>query len=68
MLASDDTALIARARYLATAARLPAVHYEHAEAGFNYRLGSLAAAVGLAQVGSLAKPASILGVIDFQLA
>ncbi|CAN5385803.1 aminotransferase class I/II-fold pyridoxal phosphate-dependent enzyme [soil metagenome] len=53
MLASDDGALIRRARYLATAARLPAVHYEHAEAGFNYRLGSLAAAVGLGQLGSL---------------
>ena len=53
MLASDDAALIARARHLATAARLPAVHYEHAETGFNYRLGSLAAAVGLAQMGSL---------------
>jgi len=54
MLASDDGDLIARARYLGTAARLPAVHYEHAEVGFNYRLGSLAAAVGLAQMGSLA--------------
>lgn len=53
MLASDDGALIARARYLATAARIPAVHYEHTEVGFNYRLGSLAAAVGLAQLGSL---------------
>ncbi|CAN5449038.1 aminotransferase class I/II-fold pyridoxal phosphate-dependent enzyme [soil metagenome] len=53
MLASDDAALIARARYLGTAARLPAVHYQHAEVGFNYRLGSLAAAVGLAQLGSL---------------
>ncbi|CAN5128281.1 aminotransferase class I/II-fold pyridoxal phosphate-dependent enzyme [soil metagenome] len=53
MLASNDEALIARARYLATAARLPAVHYEHAETGFNYRLGSLAAAVGVAQLGSL---------------
>lgn len=53
MLASENGALIARARHLATAARLPAIHYEHAEAGFNYRLGSLAAAVGLAQIGSL---------------
>jgi dTDP-4-amino-4,6-dideoxygalactose transaminase len=53
MLASDDGGLIARARHLATAARLPAMHYEHAEVGFNYRLGSLAAAVGLAQLGSL---------------
>lgn len=53
MLASDDGDLIARARYLATAARQPAVHYEHTEAGFNYRLGSLAAAVGLAQLDGL---------------
>lgn len=53
MLASDDAALIARARHLATAARERAVHYEHREVGFNYRLGSLGAAVGLAQLGSL---------------
>jgi dTDP-4-amino-4,6-dideoxygalactose transaminase len=53
MLASDDAALIARARYLATAARQPATHYEHTEVGFNYRLSSLSAAVGVAQLGSL---------------
>lgn len=53
MLASDDGALIARARYLGSAARMPTVHYEHVETGFNYRLGSLAAAVGLAQLSSL---------------
>ena len=53
MLASNDTALIARARHLATAARLPAVHYEHAEVGFNYRMTGLAAALGLAQLRSL---------------
>ncbi len=53
MLASDDGALIARARSLAAAARLPAVHYEHAEVGFNYRMLSLAAAIGLAQLETL---------------
>ena len=53
MLASDDGELIARARYLATAARQPAVHYEHTEVGFNYRLSSLAAALGVAQLASL---------------
>jgi dTDP-4-amino-4,6-dideoxygalactose transaminase len=53
MLASDDAALIARARYLATAARQPAAHYEHTEVGFNYRLSSLSAAVGVAQLDSL---------------
>lgn len=53
MLASDDAALIARARNLAAAARLPAVHYEHAEVGFNYRMLSLSAALGLAQLETL---------------
>jgi dTDP-4-amino-4,6-dideoxygalactose transaminase len=53
MLVSDDAELIGRARYLATAARQPAVHYEHHEVGFNYRLSSLAAAVGLAQLESI---------------
>ncbi|OYX81859.1 MAG: hypothetical protein B7Y85_00265 [Brevundimonas sp. 32-68-21] len=53
MLASEDGALIARARNLAAAARLPAVHYEHAEIGFNYRMLSLAAALGLAQMEAL---------------
>ena len=53
MLVSDDAALIARARTLATAARLPAVHYEHAEVGFNYRMPSLSAALGLAQLETL---------------
>lgn len=53
MLTSDDAALIGRARGLATAARLPAVHYEHAEVGYNYRMGSLQAALGLAQLESL---------------
>lgn len=53
MLASDDGELIARARHLASQARLPAAHYEHAETGFNYRMTSLAAALGLAQLETL---------------
>ena len=53
MLASDDGELIARARYLATAARQPTVHYEHTEVGFNYRLSSLSAALGVAQLATL---------------
>lgn len=53
MLVSDDGALIARARNLAAAARLPAVHYEHAQVGFNHRMLSLAAAIGLAQLETL---------------
>lgn len=49
-LASDDADLIARARYLSTAARQAAAHYEHTEVGFNYRLSSLSAAVGVGQL------------------
>ncbi|MBQ7666783.1 MAG: aminotransferase class I/II-fold pyridoxal phosphate-dependent enzyme [Kiritimatiellae bacterium] len=50
MLASDDTALVARARYLSTQARRPAPHYEHAEAGYNDRMSSLVAAAGRGQL------------------
>jgi dTDP-4-amino-4,6-dideoxygalactose transaminase len=53
MLVSDDRALIDRARYLATAARQPAPYYEHTEVGFNYRLSSLSAAVGVAQLETI---------------
>ena len=50
MLASDDEELIAHARKLSTQARDPAPHYQHSEIGFNYRMGSLAAAVGRGQL------------------
>ena len=52
-LLADDPALIERARYLATQARLPAAHYEHAEPGFNYRMSNLQAAVGRGQLERL---------------
>ncbi|MEV5766690.1 aminotransferase class I/II-fold pyridoxal phosphate-dependent enzyme [Micromonospora sp. NPDC052213] len=50
MLVSDDTALLARARHLATQAREPTPHYEHRETGYNYRLSNLLAALGRAQL------------------
>jgi dTDP-4-amino-4,6-dideoxygalactose transaminase len=53
MLLGRDRAHIERARYLATQAREPAVHYEHREVGFNYRLSNLLAAVGRAQLRDL---------------
>jgi pyridoxal phosphate-dependent aminotransferase EpsN len=53
MLLSDDSALIERARFLATQARDPAPHYQHSELGFNYRLSNLLAAVGRGQLRSL---------------
>jgi pyridoxal phosphate-dependent aminotransferase EpsN len=45
--------LVTRARHLATQARQPVVHYEHAEVGFNYRLSNLLAALGRAQLAGL---------------
>lgn len=53
MLVGDDAVLMDRARCLAAAARRPAVHYEHDEVGYNYRLGAVAAAIGLAQLETL---------------
>ncbi|MFQ1003404.1 DegT/DnrJ/EryC1/StrS family aminotransferase [Modestobacter sp. SSW1-42] len=53
MLLTDDAATAQRIRYLSTQARQPAVHYEHTEAGYNYRLSNLLAALGLAQLERL---------------
>ena len=52
-LVADDPALIERARYLSTQARLPAPHYEHIDAGFNYRLSNVLAAIGRGQLERL---------------
>ena len=53
-LVTDDRAFAARVRHLATQAREPAVHYEHAEVGFNERLSNLSAALGRAQLAAVA--------------
>ncbi|MDQ0374220.1 dTDP-4-amino-4,6-dideoxygalactose transaminase [Cellulomonas humilata] len=53
MLLSDDGELARRVRHLSTQARLPVLHYEHDEVGYNYRLSNLLAAVGLAQLERL---------------
>lgn len=50
MLVSDDREAIARARKLASQAREPAPHYEHAEIGYNYRMSNILAAVGRGQL------------------
>ena len=50
MLLTDDAELAAHTRYLATQARQPAVHYEHTDIGFNYRMSNLLAALGRAQL------------------
>lgn len=53
MLLTDDAAVAARTRYLATQSRQPVVHYEHTEIGYNYRLSNLLAALGRAQLSRL---------------
>jgi len=50
MLLSDDEELIRRARFLATQAREPELHYEHKEIGYNYRMSNLLAGVGRGQL------------------
>lgn len=54
MLTTDDESTASRVRYLATQARQPALHYEHTDIGFNYRMSNLLAAVGRGQLRSLA--------------
>jgi dTDP-4-amino-4,6-dideoxygalactose transaminase len=53
MLVTDDARMAERVRYLSTQARQPAVHYEHTEIGYNYRLSNVLAALGLAQLERL---------------
>lgn len=50
MLVSNDAEALKRARFLATQARDPAVHYQHSEVGYNYRLSNILAGVGRAQL------------------
>lgn len=50
MLVSDDESLIVRARFLATQAREPALHYEHQVIGYNYRMSNILAGVGRGQL------------------
>jgi len=53
MLVTRSLELAELARNLASQAREPTPHYEHARLGFNYRLSNLLAAVGLAQLRGL---------------
>ena len=50
MLVSENEDYITKARFLATQAREPEIHYEHKELGYNYRLSNLLAAVGRGQL------------------
>ncbi|ULG74950.1 DegT/DnrJ/EryC1/StrS family aminotransferase [Macrococcus brunensis] len=50
MLLSDDQELIAKAKFLATQSRDQALHYQHSEVGYNYRLSNVCAGIGLGQM------------------
>jgi dTDP-4-amino-4,6-dideoxygalactose transaminase len=52
-LVTDDAAFADRIRYLSTQARMPFVHYEHTDIGYNYRMSNLLAAVGRGQLEGL---------------
>lgn len=50
MLVSNDVSGLERAKMLASQARVPALHYEHMELGYNYRLSNVLAGIGRAQL------------------
>ncbi len=52
-LVTDEAVAAGRWRHLATQAREPGAHYEHAEVGFNYRLSNVLAALGRGQLADL---------------
>jgi dTDP-4-amino-4,6-dideoxygalactose transaminase len=53
MLMTQSPQLADQARHLATQAREPVSHFEHATVGYNYRLSNLLAALGRAQLRGL---------------
>lgn len=53
MLVSADPAVVKEARFLATQAREPFPHYQHARQGFNYRMSNILAAIGRGQLAVL---------------
>lgn len=53
MLISDDSEAIRQARFLASQARDPAIHYQHSRLGYNYRLSNVLAGIGRAQLAVL---------------
>jgi dTDP-4-amino-4,6-dideoxygalactose transaminase len=55
MLVSEDADLVERARFLATQAREPALHYEHKVVGYNYRMSNILAGVGRGQLKVLSE-------------
>ena len=53
MLLADRSEFVLKAKKLSTQSREEALHYEHAQVGYNYRLSNILAALGRAQLKSL---------------
>lgn len=53
MLVSKEEGLVQKARFLATQAREPYLHYEHKEIGYNYRMSNIVAGIGRGQLTCL---------------
>lgn len=49
-LISENNEWIDKARFLSTQARDQAIHYEHSELGYNYRLSNVLAGIGVGQM------------------
>ena len=53
MLLADRSEFVLKAKKLSAQSREEALHYEHAQVGYNYRLSNILAALGRAQLKSL---------------
>ncbi len=49
-LVANDAEAIQKARFLSTQARDPAIHYQHSEIGYNYRMSNIVAGIGRGQL------------------
>lgn len=49
-LVANDEQAIQKARFLSTQARDPALHYQHSEVGYNYRMSNIVAGIGRGQL------------------
>ncbi|WP_164667679.1 DegT/DnrJ/EryC1/StrS family aminotransferase [Virgibacillus doumboii] len=54
-LVSNDEESLKKVRFLSTQARDPAVHYQHSEVGYNYRMSNIVAGIGRGQLEVLDK-------------
>lgn len=53
MVVTNDEDLAERVKHLSTQAKTDSIEYDHNEIGYNYRLGNIQAAMGLAQMENL---------------